>query len=74
MRDEPNHGVIVALITAAALVFIVAITTAITVVDTNYREGASKTRCGIDGGKVEFYDAQHDDLWRCVKIAERSGT
>lgn len=73
MSNEPNHFAIFVLIIAAARVFIVAISVAIARVDASARDGGSKVRCGIDGGKVEFYDRDHDELWRCVR-AERVGT
>lgn len=30
------------------------------------RESIAKDRCGEIGGKVEFYNADHPRLWRCV--------
>ena len=59
--------------TLAAIAVILGVAVAAEYVDRNARDGGSKVRCGIDGGKVEFYDRDHDDLWRCVR-AERSGT
>lgn len=32
-----------------------------------------RAECGAAGGRVDFYDHEHDELWRCVR-AERSGT
>lgn len=34
----------------------------------NYR---AKDECGASGGTVEVY-GKHDELWRCVKQAERA--
>lgn len=38
----------------------------------SYSEARERDACGHDGGRVDYYDAEHTELWRCVKPVERA--
>lgn len=72
-RWEPDEVAGVALLVVVSLV-VVGLAIAFAVLTYDGLHGRhERAECGSVGGKVEFYDKEHDELWRCVK-AERSGT